>query len=301
MQSVETQPVEIQRKKAGLANLVTDARLRRELWWRIPLHIILILGAIAMLLPFIWMLSTSFKPATEVIAWPPSFIPAHPTLENYGKVFEVMPFARYFFNSMLVTVVCTVTITFTSALAGYIFACFKFPGRAALFIILLATAIVPFETYMIPLYLVMKDFKAINTYQGIMFPYFIMSFGIFFMRQNFLAFLPEELLDAARIDGSGEWRIFAQIVLPLSTSAMSALAIFAFIQVWGAFIWPLLITNSSDLRTVELGLASFQTAYTIDYGPLMAGSVISLLPILVIFLILRRQIIESVALTGMKG
>jgi ABC-type glycerol-3-phosphate transport system permease component len=120
------------------------------------------------------------------------------------------------------------------------------------------------------------------------------------MRQTYIAFLPEELLDAARIDGAGEWKIYWRIVLPLSSSALAALAIYAFISVWAAFIWPLLITNSSDMKTIELALAGFQTAYTVEYGPLMAGSVISLLPILVIFMVLKDQIIESVAMTGMK-
>lgn len=292
--------LEMNEKSSDMVGVNGNARFRRELWWRIPVHIILIIGAGLMLLPFIWMVATSFKPPSEVIAWPPTFIPQSPTLENYGKVFELMPFARYFFNSLVVTVVCMVTICFTSSLAGYIFGVFKFPGRNFFFIILLATAIVPFETYMIPLYLLMKDLKSINSFQGIMAPYFIMSFGIFFMRQNYIAFLPEELLDAARIDGAGEWKIYWRIVLPLSSSALAALAIYAFINVWAAFIWPLLVVNTSDLKTIELALAGFQTAYTVEYGPLMAGSVISLLPILAIFIILRRQIIESVALTGMK-
>jgi multiple sugar transport system permease protein len=287
-------------KPNSLRELAHNTQFRRELWWRIPLHIILIIGAGLMLLPFIWMFATSFKPPTEIVAWPPTFIPTHPTLENYGKVFELMPFARYFLNSVVITLICMVTICLTSSLAGYIFGIFRFPGRNILFIIVLATAIVPFETYMIPLYLIMKDFKSIDTYQGLMAPYFIMSFGIFFMRQTYIAFLPEELLDAARIDGAGEWKIYWRIVIPLSSSALAALAIYAFISVWAAFIWPLLVTNSSDMKTVELALAGFQTAYTVEYGPLMAGSVISLLPILLIFLVLRNQIIESVAMTGMK-
>ncbi len=287
-------------KPDSLGTFGRNTQFRRELWWRIPLHLILIIGAGLMLLPFFWMFATSFKPPTEVVAWPPNFIPENPTLGNYGKVFELMPFARYFFNSLVITLTCMGTICLTSSLAGYIFAIFKFPGINIIFIIILATAIVPFETYMIPLYLLMKEFKAIDTYQGLMAPNLIMSFGIFFMRQNYIAFLPEELLDAARIDGAGEWKIYWRIVLPLSSSALAALAIYAFISVWGAFIWPLLITNSSDMKTVELALAGFQTAYTVEYGPLMAGSVICLLPILIIFILLRRQIIESVAITGMK-
>ena len=267
--------VEINEKSGNMVGVNGNSRFRRELWWRLPLHVILIIGAGLMLLPFIWMIATSFKPPSEVVAWPPTFIPQSPTLENYGKVFELMPFARYFLNSLIVTLVCMVTICLTSSLAGYIFGIFRFPLRNFFFIVILATAIVPFETYMIPLYLLMKDLKSINSFQGIMAPYFIMSFGIFFMRQNYIAFLPEELLDAARIDGAGEWKIYWRLVLPLSSSALAALAIYAFINVWAAFIWPLLVVNTSDLKTIELALAGFQTAYTVEYGPLMAGQSLS--------------------------
>ena len=175
-----------------------------------------------------------------------------------------------------------------------------FPGRDLLFIILLSTAMVPFETYLIPLYLIAKDLKLINTYTGLFAPYLIMSFGIFLMRQNIGAAIPDELLDAARIDGCSEWRIFAQVVVPLSRSAISALAILAFMQAWMAFIWPLILATEREMYTMEVGLSIFQHRFTIEYGGITAGSTISILPILLVFLLLRRHIIRGITLTGMR-
>ncbi len=268
---------------------------------RIGAHLILLSGAIIMVLPFLWIIATSLKPPPEVIAFPPTFIPKEPTLNNFVQVFERAPFPRFFLNSLIVSTIATVSVVFTSTLAGYIFAKYQFPGRNLLFLLVLATAMVPFETYMIPLYLEMKQVSLINTYPALIAPELIMSFGIFLMRQTVIASLPDELLDAARIDGASEWRIFRQIVIPLMSSAMGALAIFAFLSSWGAFIWPLLITSSRDLWTMELGLGMFQFRFTVDYGPIAAGSLISLLPILIVFLVLRRNIIRGITLTGLKG
>jgi len=264
-------------------------------------HAVLIFGALIMVLPFVWMLSTALKYPPEVLAYPPQFIPQQLTLTNFTQVFATAPFQRFFVNSLFVCTVATLSVLFTSVLAGFVFAKYHFPGRNLLFILILATAMVPFETYMIPLYLSMKTLRAINTYQGLIAPYLIMSYGIFFMRQNIQASLPDELIDAARIDGCSEWRIFGQIVVPLMRSAVGALGIFAFMQTWAAFIWPLLITSSKDLWTMELGLGMFQHRFTVEYGPISAGSVISILPILIVFLLLRRNIIQGITLTGLKG
>lgn len=258
-------------------------------------------GAIIMILPFIWMLSTSLKLPEDVLAWPPEFIPPKVTMSNYVGVFETAPFQRFFLNSVLVATLATLSVLFTSVLAGFVFAKYRFRGRNFLFILILATAMIPFETYMIPLYLTMKGLHLINTYWGLAGPYLIMSFGIFFMRQTISASIPDELIDAARIDGCAEWRIFAQIVVPLSRSPLGALGIFAFMQTWAAFIWPLLITSSKELWTMELGLGMFQKRFTVDYGLISAGSVLSILPVLIVFLMLRRNIIRGITLSGMKG
>lgn len=264
-------------------------------------HAILLIGSVLMVLPFVWMLSTSIKPPTEVLVWPPSLIPEKPTLLNYVKVLDTAPFVRYFFNSVFISTISTVSIVITSLLAGFVFAKYRFPLRDLLFILILATAIFPFETYMLPFYIMMLQVKWVNTYQGIIAPYLIMSFGIFLMRQNIAAIIPDELLDAARIDGCSEWRIFTQIVVPLCSSAAGALGIFAFINAWAAFIWPLMIANSKKLFNMELGLTVFQHRFSIEYHLLASGSVLSVLPMLIVFIILRRRIIESITLTGLKG
>ncbi len=264
-------------------------------------HLLLMFGAAIMILPFIWMLSTSLKNPPEVLAYPPRFIPLEPTLANFTNVFTTAPFVRFFFNSLLVSTVSTISVIFTSVLAGFIFAKYKFPGQWLLFILILATAMVPFETFMIPLYLLMKSLRLIDTYPALIGPYMIMSYGIFFMRQNIKSSVPDELIDAARIDGCSEWRIFGQIILPLMKSAVGALGIFAFMQSWAAFIWPLLITSTRSLWTMELGLGMFQFQYSIDEGAITAGSVISLIPILTVFFLLRRNIIQGITITGMKG
>ena len=264
-------------------------------------HAVLALGSLVMIFPVLWMVSTSFKPPTEVLIWPPTLLPTSPTLQNYGTVFDTIPIVRFFFNSVFISTVSTALVVLTSLVAGYVFAKFRFPGRDILFFLILITAIVPFESYMTPLYLQMVQIKWINTYQGMIAPYAIMSFGVLLMRQHMRSAIPDELIDAARIDGASEWRIFRDIVVALSLPAAGALGIFAFIQAWAAFLWPLLVANQRDLFNLELGLNAFQFRYSVDYGPLMAGSVLSVLPMVLVFVLLRRQIIDSAASTGLRG
>jgi multiple sugar transport system permease protein len=265
------------------------------------LHVLLMLGAVLMVLPMLWMLATSLKPAAEIAKWPPHFFPQAPTFANFVGIFEVAPFGRFFVNSVGISLVATASVMVTSLVAGAVFAKYRFPGRAFLFGLVIATAIVPFESYMIPLYLQLIQINWINTYQGIVLPYLFMSFGIFLLRQHVSSAIPTELLEAARVDGASEWWILLRVIAPLSASALGAIGIFAFIQAWGAFIWPLLVANDQLLFNMELGLTAFQFKFSADYGKLMAGSVVSVLPMLVVFVVLRRRIIESVALTGLKG
>ncbi len=264
-------------------------------------HSVLMLGAIFMVLPMLWMVATSFKPPTEIAIWPPELLPQAPTLANYTGIFEVAPFGRFFLNSVGLSLVATLSVAVTSLMAGAVFAKYRFPGRTFLFMLIIATAIVPFESYMIPLYLQLVKIHWINTYQGIILPYLFMSFGIFLLRQHIASAIPTELLEAARVDGASEWWILVRVLAPLSAPALGAIGIFAFIQTWAAFIWPLLVANDPLLFNMEVGLTAFQFRFSSDYGKLMAGSVISVLPMLITFLILRRRIIESVALTGLKG
>ena len=193
------------------------------------------------------------KPPTEVTHGP-NMIPHNPTLENYAKLRTAAPFVRFFANSIIMSTISTIGIIITSTLAGYVFSKYKFPGRNLLFAIILLTAMVPLEVYILPLFMTMVDLKWLNTYQGMVAPYVIMSFGIFFMRQNIGHGIPDELLEAARMDGASDWRVFSTMVLPLSKSAIGALAILAFQQAWAAFIWPLLVTRKVEMYNMELGL-----------------------------------------------
>jgi multiple sugar transport system permease protein len=263
-------------------------------------HALLLFGLGIMILPFIWMFSTSLKPPTEILSWPPQLMPRTVTMYNYIQVFATAPFVRFFFNSLLMSTVSTLAIIITSTLAGYIFAKFDFPLKNILFILILATAMVPFETYMIPLYVRMVQFQWVNTFIGLVFPYLVMSYGIFFMRQNVKATIPNDLLDMARIDGVSEGGIYLKMVLPMLTGSVGALSIFAFMQSWAAFIWPLIITSTREWWTMELGLGMFQYRYTVDLGPINAGSVLSIIPVLVVFLILRRRIVQGITISGMK-
>src|SRR6266436_6393325 len=209
----------------------------------ILVHAVLMLGAVFMVLPMVWMLATSFKPPAEIAIWPPELLPRNWTVANYTGIFDVAPFGRYFLNSLGMSLLATLSVCLTSFVAGAVFAKYSFPGRTLLFGLVIATAIVPFESYMIPLYLQLNAIKWINTYQGIILPTLFMSFGIFLMRQHVASAIPTDYLEAARIDGASEWWILIRVIAPLSMTAFSAIGIFAFIQAWAAFIWPLLVAN----------------------------------------------------------
>lgn len=267
-------------------------------WFAVAL---LVAGGIIMVFPLFWLVSTSLRPAPELLAVPPRLLPDHWTTANFQKVFEKAPMLSYLWNSLVFATVSTVFILLTSATAGYIFAKFKFPGNNFLFMLVLATAIVPFEIYMVPLFLQMNSLKLVNTPLGLFLPFLVLSYGIFFMRQNTMTSVPDELLDAARIDGMSEFRIMLQLVPRLLAPAMAALSILAFIQAYTAFIWPLLILNDPKYFPMELGLSQFANTFSVDFGVVSAGAVVSMLPTLLAFLILRRRIVEGITLTGLKG
>ncbi len=260
----------------------------------------LTMGGIAMIFPIFWLISTSLRPAPELLLVPPRLLPVHWTLDNYAKAFASAPMLLYLWNSFMFALVSTVFIVLTSTMAGYIFAKFQFPGNNILFILVLATAIIPFEIYMVPLFIQVNALKLVNTQLGLLLPFLVLSYGIFFMRQNTVTSVPDELVDAARIDGMSETGIMLRLVPRLLAPAISALAILAFIQAWTAFIWPLLILSKPTLFPMELGLS--QLANTrVDFGLTSAAAVIAMLPTLIAFLILRRRIVEGITLTGLKG
>jgi multiple sugar transport system permease protein len=273
--------------------------LSRVLHW--VLVAVLALGGIAMVFPIFWLFSVSFRPASELNVVPPNMLPVFWTLKNYETVFARAPMLTYLWNSLVFATVSTVFIILTSSTAGYIFAKFRFPGNNVIFMLVLATAIVPFEIYMVPLFLQMNALHLVNKPLGLFLPFLLLSYGIFFIRQNTMTSDPDEILDAARIDGMSETGIMVRLVPRLLAPAVSALAILAFIQAWTAFIWPLLILNEPKYFPMELGLSQFANTGSTNFGVTSAAAVVALLPSIIAFLFLRRRIVEGITITGLKG
>ncbi len=263
-------------------------------------YLLLSLGALAMIVPFIWMLSTSLKEPSQVFIYPPKWIPQALAFKNYLKTWTLVPFGRFFINSLLVAVWVTFGQLLTSSLAAYSFARLRFPGRDTLFIIFLGTMMVPFQVTMIPVYILMRELGWVDTYYALIIPNLFSAYGCFLLRQFFLT-IPTELEDAAKIDGGSYLTIYSKIILPLAKPALATLGVFTFMASWNSFIWPLIVVNSIEMQTLPLGLASFQGLYTTDWTLLMAGTVIALIPVLIIFIFAQRFFIEGITLSGVKG
>ena len=264
------------------------------------LDIVLFVICILLLTPLILLIANGFKTPQEMLVWPPTLFPKDPTLQNFHKVFTETPLLQWMFNSFAFAVLSTIAIVSTSALAGYIIGKFPFRSINIIFVLFLATAIIPFEVYMIPLYFQVKALGLLNSIGGLLVGYLVMSFGIFLIRQNVIASIPDELLEAARIDGAGELWIFWYVVLPLLRGPLAALAVLAFFQAWTAFAWPIIVTTRKASFTIEVGLANFQSAYTIDLSLLSAASAAVMVPSVLAFVLLRRNFVEGIAASGMK-
>lgn len=262
-------------------------------------YVPLVVGACLVLLPFIWMVATSFKTEGEIFSNPAQLWPSHPTLQPYVDVWRRIPFGRFFINSAIFAGSVTVVSLFLDSMAAYAFARLRFRGRDILFWVVLVTLMVPFQITLIPLFLTVFHLGWLDTYQGLIVPRATNAFGIFLLRQFFLT-LPPELDDAARIDGAGEFRIYWQIILPLSLPALATLAVFHFMYNWNDFLWPLVITSSPDMRTLPAGLTLFMGNYVIEHSILMAGATVTLLPLAIAFAFLQRFFVRGVALTGLR-
>ncbi|MGV1760205.1 carbohydrate ABC transporter permease [Rhizobium sp. A22-96] len=281
--------------------LADGVRLRRKRrLTNLAIDIFLAIVSILMLLPLLFLVANAFKTPAEMLAWPPTIIPHDPTLANFSAVLGETPLLRWIGNSIAFAVMSTIAIVATSAIAGYVFGKFRSRTMSLLFALFLATAIVPFEVYMIPLYFQAKSLGILNSVWGLLLGYLVMSFGIFLIRQNVIHSIPDELLEAARIDGAGEFWIFFRIVLPLLRGALGALAVLAFFQAWTAFAWPMIVATTRSSYTIEVGLALFQTGFTVDLGRLSAASATVLIPSILLFVILRRNFVQGVASTGLK-
>jgi len=273
------------------------AFIRRLL--RIATFLVLVAVALAVLLPFIWMLLTSFKPDADVVQFPPQLWPRSFTIQHYIDIWHRIPYARLFLNTVIFAGGVTLISLFFDSLTAYALARIEFPGRNVLFVAVLVTMMVPFQVTLIPLFSLLTNLHWINTYQGLIVPRATNAFGIFFLRQFFLA-IPRELEDAARTDGASELRIYWQVILPLSVPALLTLGLFHFMYNWNDLLWPLIVTTDTSMQTLPAGLALFMGQHVVEYGLLMAGSVLALLPLVVMFLMIQRKFVEGIATTGLK-
>jgi ABC-type glycerol-3-phosphate transport system permease component len=258
-------------------------------------------GAITVFFPFFWMAVTSLKTAPEIQRVPLQIAPDHWfNLTNYQEVFRRAPFLRFMLNSAIVASTAAVSSLIVSSLAGYGFAKFHFPGRDAFFLAIIGILMVPFQSIVVPLYVWVNRLGLLDTYLGIVAPDLVSVFGVFLMRQT-IEMIPNDYIDAARMDGCGELRIFFKVILPAVKPAMATLLIIKFMWNWNELFWPLIVINSPSMRVVTLGLVSFTNMYFIEYNLLTAAAVISILPILLIFLTLQRWVVQAVVMSGLKG
>ena len=275
--------------------------------WRseiMPTHlasqVILVLVAAVAVIPVIWTVLSSLKTNDTIFAVPMRWLPTSLNWNNYSDAFEVAPFGRYFLNSAIVAISVTASTVFFGAMAGYGFSKFRFPGRNLVFGLILSTFMIPFPVIMMPLFVLIRNFGWVNTYWGLIIPGALTGFAVFMMRQ-FIQALPGEIIDAARIDGAGEVRIFLTIILPLARPALATLGILTFLDSWNNLLWPLIVIQSDEMETIPLGLTKFSTLYSSNYAQMLAMAVIASLPVLAVFVVGRRQIINSLMLSGIKG
>ncbi|MBP5653643.1 MAG: carbohydrate ABC transporter permease [Lachnospiraceae bacterium] len=268
---------------------------------KIIIYVILIVIAAMMLIPFLWMLSASIKSDREVFRMDPFvWIPEVPKWSNYSGIWTKIPFLKFVENTVFLTIVVTILQLLTSSFAAYSFAKLEFKHKNKLFLAYIATIAMPWQVYMVPQFIMMRKMGLNDKLLAIICLQAFSAFGVFMMRQ-FYSDIPDELCEAARIDGMSEYKIYAKIMLPLSKPALSTLTIFTFVATWNDYLGPLIYLKSQEKKTIQLGLKMFISQYSSDYGLIMAGSVLSLIPVIIMFLILQKYFVEGVATTGLKG
>jgi len=260
---------------------------------------LLFLIAFTGLLPYYWMLSCSFKTNEQMFAVPIQWFPDPINWSAYGDAWRAQDFSRYILNSALVAIAITLGNLLLGSLAGYSLSKFRYFGRGFLFLLILSTMMLPLEVTMVPLFLIVKKLNWPNTYEGLIVPFLVEGFGVFLMRQ-YLQGIPNELIEAARIDGASELRIYAQIVMPLCKPALAALGVFTFREAWDMYIWPLIIVTKDSLRTLPLGISLFMSSFGTAWDQLMAVAAIGTLPMVLLFFFLQRSFIQGIAITGLK-
>lgn len=273
---------------------------KSRLTGKIILYILLVVLAITMLIPFVWMLSASLKLNKDVFTFPVKWIPEIFQWKNYETIWTKIPLLTFVKNTFLITIVVTTLQVITSSFAAYAFSKLCFKGRNVLFLGYIGTIAVPWQAYMVPQFMMMRSFNLNNTHMAIILLQAFTAFGVFLIKQ-FYDSIPDELCEAARIDGLSEYGIYARIMLPLSKPAISTLIIFTFVNTWNDFLGPLIYLNSTERKTIQLGLRMFISQYSSDYNLIMAASVVSLIPVLVVFLTLQKYFVQGVATAGLKG
>ena len=273
---------------------------RRDVVPSVLLHVTLVAVAVATLTPLLWMVSASFMSPGESNAFPPRLLPHHATLQNYVDLFTRLNLARYFLNSAMVAVAATLISLLVNSMAGYAFAKLRFRGRERVFQVLLAALVIPGQVGMLPLFLMLKSMGLVNTMAGVVVPFMAGIFGIFMIRQYALS-IPDDLLDAARVDGAGEYRIFWTIVLPVIRPILVTLAVFVFLSAWNDFMWPLIVLSDEAKYTLPVALASLSGEHVQDTELMMAGSVLTVLPVVILFISLQRAYIRGVMMGSVKG
>ncbi|OFX27180.1 MAG: hypothetical protein A2Z07_02015 [Armatimonadetes bacterium RBG_16_67_12] len=268
--------------------------------WRLIVFLVVVLGAIIMILPFYWMVVTSVSPSPDIIAFPPKWIPSQIVWDHFKEAWERAPWLVYYKNSLVVATISVGCSMLFGLFAGYAFAVYRFPLQTPLFLLTLGTLMVPVQVTSVALYVFLAKLRWVDTYLGILAPNFASAFAVFLTRQA-VQTVPVDLIDAARIDGAGEIRIVLRVVAPLIKPVLAAVAMLLFLSSWNDFLWPVIVINSEGLRTLPVGIALFKDPYgNINYGPLMAGTVISVAPMLVAYAFSQRFMIRGIALTGLK-
>ncbi len=284
----------------GSAQTTVPRRRRRIPWASLGLYAILLPAGLFALVPFAWMLATSLKPNDHLLAIPPELWPAGATLASYQRVWQAFPIPQFFVNSAIVAIGVTLGQLLTCSLAAYAFARLHWRGREVVFLLYLVTLMVPFQVTVTPLFILMRTLNWVNTYQGLIAPSGFSAFGTFLLRQFFLT-LPRDLEEAAFLDGASHLTVYRRILLPLSVPGLATLAVFAFMGAWNGFLWPLVVVKDQRLMTLPLGLATLQGQFTTEWNLVMAGAVISVLPMLILYLFAQRTFQKGVVLSGLKG
>ena len=300
MSAIEHDEQIVEATRTKIKSYSSQTRQDRNL--KLLAYFLLVAGGITMIIPFIWMISTSLKSAAEIFQG--TFFSAAPSLDNYREVIFNTPFRRWYLNTIIVATISTTSVVFFDSLIGFVFAKYNFPLKNVFFILILSTLMVPTEMLLIPWFILSSNPPIgpswVNSYWGIAFPGVITAAGAFLMRQ-FMNGVPDELLDAGRIDGVSEFGLFWRISVPLTMPAIAALSIFNFLGNWNAYIWPLIVTSEQAMMTLPVGLAFFSNENSADWHLIMTGATLSVVPLMIIFVIFQRQIIKGVALTGVKG